>query len=105
MIVAIIQFAIQLGIFFWTLGFLAFLSQLSVLFDNVGVIFRMWSRLGRTCKIAMIVAIIQLAILFWKLLKNLMADDLEDAELAVVSELTFDMVSDSHKKLNHLDLR
>ena len=101
MIVAIIQFAIQLGIFFWTLGYLAFLYQLSVLLDNVGVIFRMWSRLGRTCKI---VAIIQLAILLWKLLKNLMADDLEDAELAVVSELTFDMVSDSHKKLNHLDL-
>ena len=88
----IIQLAIQLGIFFWTLGFLAFLSQLSVLLD-------LWSRLGRTCKIAMIVAIIQLAILLWKLLKNLMADDLEDAELAVVFELTFDKVSDSHKEI------
>ena len=98
MIVVIIQLAIQLGIFFWTLGYLAFffafLYLLSVLLD-------LWSRLGRTRKI---VAIIQLAILLWKLLKNLMADDLEDAELAVVSELTFDMVSDSHEKLNHLDL-
>ena len=80
---------IQLGTFFWTLGFFAFIYQLSVLLD-------LWSRLGRTCKIA---AIIQLAILLWKLLKNLMADDLEDAELAVVFELTFDMVSDSHKEI------
>ena len=89
MIVVIIQLAIQLGIFFWTLGYLAFPLQLSVLLD-------LWSRLGRTCKIA---AIIQLAILLWKLLKNLMADDLEDAELEVVFELTFDMVSDSDKKI------
>ena len=89
MIVVIIQLAIQLGIFLLTLGFLAFLYLLSVLLD-------LWSRLGRTCKI---VAIIQLAILLWKLLKNLMADDLEDAELAVVFELTLDKVSDSHNKI------